>query len=202
MTDKRKRSFFTAMSDLILGLEDEDLDEFEDEDLDEFEFEKTVEEDTNTIKEAESVKEDVETIKEEKDTESIISKSMIINGNIASESNTYVYGMVIGDITCNGHLYIAGTVTGTINADSLIVNSGRVNGSITVKNKVTIEDNSEMHGDIVANILNTNGFIDGNINANEVVLLSKAVVNGDIYYQNLAIETGAKLKGIVNIINE
>lgn len=143
MADKKKRSVFSAFADLVLGLELEE-DEFENEDNEELDntiedLNENTEEDViqeqkeaktedDVIKEeiAVSVKkllennnEDVKcTNKDEMDT--VISKSVVINGDLSSDTNTtYVYGAILGNVKCNGHLIVYGTITGNVETDNL-----------------------------------------------------------------------------------
>ena len=143
---------------------------------------------------------EVMNIKKEKE-EAIIDKSMAIDGNLSSDSNMTIHGVINGNVKCTGHVYIDGTVNGNVEVESLVLYNGKIKGNVVVSEAIVVKEESSIIGDVVADNLSTNSYINGKISANTVALLAKAIVDGDIFYKDLAIEAGAKLKGAVNTLD-
>ena len=93
-----------------------------------------------------------------------------------------------GDLNFHGSLEIQGTIAGTItaedeNAQVRVIQGGAVEGKIAVP---TVIVNGHVRGDIFA--------------TKHALLASKAVVEGNIYYNTLEIERGAHVVG--NLVHE
>ena len=83
-----------------------------------------------------------------------------------------------GDLIGSGDLQIEGTVHGRIDVDHLVIApTGSVDGDVTAK-KVRIA-----------------GQLAGSLSADEVTLAASCTVQGDIEYENLVMESGARLEG-------
>ena len=171
-----------------------------------------LEDETTEIEEAQIEIEEVPEIKEEEKEvevmdikkekeEAIIDKSMVIDGNLSSDSNMTIHGVINGNVKCTGHVYIDGTVNGNVEVESLVLYNGKIKGNVVVSEAIVVKEESSIIGDVVADNLSTNSYINGKISANTVALLAKAIVDGDIFYKDLAIEAGAKLKGAVNTLD-
>lgn len=88
-----------------------------------------------------------------------------------------------GDINFSGVLVLDGTVIGSLlgsnNDGVLTINeSGRVEGKIEVANIII---NGTVKGDIIA--------------SGKIEVASKASIEGNVYYQNIEMETGSKING-------
>mgnify|MGYP006056520609 FL=1 len=93
-----------------------------------------------------------------------------------------------GDLNFHGSLEIQGSIAGTItaedeNAQVRVIQGGAVEGKIAVP---TVIVNGHVKGDIFA--------------TKHALLASKAVVEGNIYYNTLEIERGAHVVG--NLVHE
>jgi cytoskeletal protein CcmA (bactofilin family) len=84
----------------------------------------------------------------------IISLGVKIEGKVRSNGNIRVEGQIEGDITSQGSIVIGGNgeVNGQVNADIISI-AGTVNGSVKAKNKLTLEENGNLKGDIFTKIL-------------------------------------------------
>ncbi|UTW53849.1 polymer-forming cytoskeletal protein [Kordiimonas sp. SCSIO 12610] len=83
-----------------------------------------------------------------------------------------------GNVKTSGELQLDGKVMGDINCGSLVMGeTGSVKGLVKADN-VTIRGN-----------------VEGEIRSKTVRLEKSAVVNGDVYHENLSVEAGAKLSG-------
>ena len=87
---------------------------------------------------------------------------------------------VKGNLTTAGDIQIEGSVEGNIKA-----------------NLLTIGQNAEIKGEIIAEEVVVNGAISGTIKGNRVHLTASAKVNGDIIHNSIAIESGAHFEGSI-----
>jgi len=85
-----------------------------------------------------------------------------------------------GNLATAGDIQIEGSVEGNIKA-----------------NLLTIGQNAEIKGEIIAEEVVINGSISGTIKGNRVHLTASAKVNGDIIHNSIAIESGAHFEGSI-----
>jgi len=85
---------------------------------------------------------------------------------------------IVGRLECAGDLQIEGTVDGEVRGQGVRIGSGAV-----------------VKGAVVGEIVQLAGMIEGNIEADSVILTKTARVSGDICYQSLQIEEGAYFAG-------
>jgi len=88
-------------------------------------------------------------------------------------------------------------VTGNIEASVDLHVEGRVTGDIACKSLIQ-GDASEIAGGISAESVRIAGTVRGTISAREVVILRTARIEGDVSYDALTIEQGARLEGRLN----
>jgi cytoskeletal protein CcmA (bactofilin family) len=86
------------------------------------------------------------------------------------------------------------TVSGSLTAGGDIQVDGKVDGDIT-SGSLTIGEKAVVNGEILAEEVVVRGKIVGSIRARKVQLCSTCHVEGDIYHQALAVETGAYFEG-------
>ena len=89
-----------------------------------------------------------------KDEVTIISTGVKIEGTMTSSGNVRVDGTIIGDVSARGNISVGehGEIKGQIDADNVIV-GGKIYGTVNAKEKLTLEANSLLEGDIVTKIL-------------------------------------------------
>ena len=92
--------------------------------------------------------------------------------------------IISSDMTVNGAM----TAAGDIQVD------GKVDGDIT-SGSLTVGEKALVNGEILAEEVIVRGKIVGSIRARKVQLCSTCHVEGDIYHQALAVETGAYFEG-------
>lgn len=93
-------------------------------------------------------------------------------------------------IIAEGTCIIGGISTkGTVHID------GKFEGVILEADVISIGVNGEVIGDIKAKNLVVNGLLDGKIDCNEVQILSRGKVIGDMMYNELIIEPNGKFEG-------
>jgi cytoskeletal protein CcmA (bactofilin family) len=99
--------------------------------------------------------------------------------------------------TIGRSISIQGQVTG--NEDLLI--QGKVDGSVDLQqHSVTVGPDGEVHASIVGRVVMVEGKVEGNITADEqVILRSSASVQGDITAPRVVLEDGARFRGGVDM---
>lgn len=101
----------------------------------------------------------------ERELNTIIGKGSVIEGKINIKNSIRVDGKIKGDIHSTGTVTIGGDgeVEGTINAANAIV-GGHVRGKMNIANKIILEKNSVLIGDLKTQKLNINegAIFDGN----------------------------------------
>jgi cytoskeletal protein CcmA (bactofilin family) len=86
------------------------------------------------------------------------------------------------------------TSTGSLRVDGTLMGDLKANGNVTVG------EQGDINGEIIANIVTIGGKVIGTVNAKEkLVLESKCVLKGDIITKVLVIEAGAKFDGKSNM---
>lgn len=85
-------------------------------------------------------------------------------------------------------------ITGNIEASADLHVDGRIQGDIAC-NALVQGEGSEIAGAIRAEAVRIAGLVRGMITAREVVILKTARIEGDVAYDTLTIEQGARLEG-------
>jgi cytoskeletal protein CcmA (bactofilin family) len=137
-----------------------------------------------------------------RDESAVISRLMVIKGDINVDTPLLLAGKVIGNIVCGDHIEISsnGSVEGNITAKSIKLIGGDVKGNINCEG--TLETNQEtiIAGDLKVGIALISGQVTGEIRAVESVsLASTANVKGDQYSSVIGVEKGASLEGKYSI---
>ncbi|MEG8948098.1 bactofilin family protein [Rosettibacter firmus] len=85
---------------------------------------------------------------------SIISSGVKIEGNLTSEGNVRIDGIVVGNLSINGNLTIGDTseIYGEIKARNITTN-GKVEGKIYASEKLKLEPKSIIKGDLITKTL-------------------------------------------------
>ncbi len=86
------------------------------------------------------------------------------------------------------------TIEGTLRSEGDIQFDGTINGNIH-SSVLTIGEKATINGEIVADKAMVCGCVVGTVRADNVHLMSSAHVEGDIFYNALAVETGAYFEG-------
>lgn len=93
------------------------------------------------------------------------------------------------------------TLRGDVTGDEDLMIQGRVEGSVNLQqHSVTVGPNGEVSASIVGRIVTIEGRVEGNIDGGEqVILRSSAFVQGDITAPRVALEDGARFRGLVDM---
>ena len=90
----------------------------------------------------------------EKDEITIISIGVKLEGSLSSDGNVRVDGFIKGDVMAKGNITVGdrGEIKGNVNADNVVV-GGKIFGAVTSREKLVLESNSTLQGDISTKIL-------------------------------------------------
>jgi cytoskeletal protein CcmA (bactofilin family) len=137
-----------------------------------------------------------------RDENAVISKLMVIKGDINVDTPLLLAGKVIGNIVCGDHIEISskGCVEGNITAKSIKLVGGEVKGNISCEETLETTEETVIVGDLKVAIALISGEVTGEIRAVESVsLASTATVKGDLYSAVIGVEKGASLEGKYSI---
>jgi len=130
----------------------------------------------------------------------VISKTMVIVGEITSSGDIDVYGDVKGAIRTDGNIKATGKIIGDMAGNSFALNGCTVQGNITAQGSVTIGLNTVVIGDIIADSIKLNGKVKGNLTVAKMAeFLENALLAGDVRSQTISMSQGAKLHGNVSV---
>lgn len=134
------------------------------------------------------------------DPATVISKTMVIVGEIASSSDIDVYGDVKGSIKTSGDIKATGNIIGDIAGNNFTLNGCTIQGNILAKGNVAIGLNTVVVGDITAENIKINGKIKGSLKISKMSeFLENALLAGDVQSQTISMNQGAKLHGNVSV---
>ncbi|MBQ7007361.1 MAG: polymer-forming cytoskeletal protein [Oscillospiraceae bacterium] len=133
--------------------------------------------------------------------ETVITKGVIIEGNIRTTSKLTIMGEVTGNVISSADLVIKGKVGGSIEANNITLSQCEVKDTVTAQNEVNISAMSVVNGDIKSGSVQSNGTVVGNINANKVVLSEESKTVGDVVCKTIRISEGASLKGKLETVD-
>lgn len=127
--------------------------------------------------------------------ETVITKGVIIEGNIRTTSKLTIMGEVTGNVISSADLVIKGKVGGSIEGNNIVLSQCEVKDTVTAQSEVNISAMSVVNGDIKSGSVISNGTVVGNINATKVVLNEESKTIGDVICKTIRIGEGASLKG-------
>ena len=143
-------------------------------------------------------KQPVETVKK---TDALISSDMRIEGDVLTTSDMRVLGNIKGNVSCEGDIVLNGSIQGDVKVANLTIENGSLIGNVTAKGNVIIGEGAVLKGNMTAQNVHYNGIIEGQIQAAEEVELKKtAQMIGDVTAKYFAVVHGAKVIGVVNVI--
>lgn len=91
-------------------------------------------------------------------------------------------------------------IEGKVTSSGSIRVDGALKGDLNARGNVTVGEQGDIGGEIVANVVTIGGKVVGTVNAKEkLVLEAKCVLKGDIITKVLVIEAGAKFDGKSNM---
>ena len=131
------------------------------------------------------------------DEVSVLTESMIINGNIATEGALEVRGSIVGNVEALGKLNITGAIQGNSQAAEIYAEGARITGELRSEGSVKVGQSTVILGNIFATSAVIAGAVKGDIDVRGPVILdSSAIVMGDIKSKAVQINNGAVIEGM------
>ncbi len=128
---------------------------------------------------------------------SVLTESMLINGNVATEGGLEVRGSVVGNVEALGKLNITGMIQGNSQAAEIYAEGAKITGELRSNSSIKIGQSTVILGNIYANSALIAGAIKGDIDVKGPVILdSSAIVMGDIKSKSVQINNGAVIEGM------
>lgn len=133
------------------------------------------------------------------DEVSVLTDSMLINGNIATEGSLEVRGSIVGNVEALGKLNITGAIQGNSQAAEVYAEGAKITGELRSAGSIKIGQSTVIIGNIYANSAVVAGAVKGDIDVKGPVILdSSAIVMGDIKSKSVQINNGAVIEGMVS----
>lgn len=130
------------------------------------------------------------------DEVSVITKGMIIKGDILTNGSLDIQGEVYGNVDCSGKLVVTGTVKGNSNAAEIFADAARIEGEVASTGTIKIGLGSVIIGNVSSTSAVVAGAIKGDIDVQgPVVVDTSAVVKGNIKSRSVQINNGAVIDG-------
>ena len=130
------------------------------------------------------------------DETSVITKGMIIKGDILTNGSLDIQGEVYGNVDCSGKLVVTGTVKGNSNAAEVFADAARIEGEVASTGTIKIGLGSVIIGNVSSTSAVVAGAIKGDIDVQgPVVVDTSAVVKGNIKSRSVQINNGAVIDG-------
>ena len=133
----------------------------------------------------------------------IIGKSMVIDGNVKSESPISVKGTVNGNISTSSDVGINGLVNGDIEAENINFSHAAIRGNSKADREVTIGEESVVIGDINSGSLVIDGKVKGNVMvAHNVLFKANSLMVGQVTAGGVNMEEGARINATITLKNK
>ena len=127
----------------------------------------------------------------------VISSGMKVSGNIISNGNLNVAGVVNGDIEIKGKLDVTGEIQGNSKANEVFIDEAEVAGNINALGSIKIGQGSVIIGNITGMGAVIAGAVKGDIDVKGPVILdSSAIIMGNIKSMSVQINNGAVIEGL------
>ena len=130
----------------------------------------------------------------------IIAAGTIVRGSIESDCDVEMYGEIQGDIVTAKDVKLRGKIRGNVTGGNVELHSIRMVGNVISTGNATLDADSEVEGDVIAESAVLNGNIRGNVQvAKRLSLASNAVICGYVSANKLTVEEGAVIHGEILI---
>lgn len=131
------------------------------------------------------------------DEVSVLTESMLINGNIATEGGLDVRGSIVGNVEALGKLNITGAIQGNSQAAEIFAEGAKITGELRSSSSIKVGQSTVIIGNIYASSAVIAGAIKGDIDVKGPVILdATAIVMGDIKSKSVQINNGAVVEGM------
>lgn len=126
----------------------------------------------------------------------VIPKGTVIKGNIEMTGKLEMNGEIQGNIKSNDTIELCGEVKGNLDVKELRARDSFIEGQIICESNANIQENTVVLGDIIAQNLQVEGAIQGNLDVKgSITLGDKAIVDSEIKAQTIEVSEGAAING-------
>ncbi|MDD2569201.1 MAG: polymer-forming cytoskeletal protein [Clostridia bacterium] len=130
----------------------------------------------------------------------VITDDVVVDGSISSKSDIRLNCIVNGNVTSEAKIFIAGTIEGDVKGSSIALNNAHVKGNIICQDDISMDQSSVLIGDVKCQRLDSNGKIEGSVDAVlAVTLRNESKLLGNLSAQSLVVQEGAVINGNINI---
>ena len=131
------------------------------------------------------------------DEVSVLTESMIINGNIATEGSLDVRGSIVGNVEALGKLNVTGAIQGNSQAAEVYAENAKITGDLRSEGSIKVGQSTVIIGNVFATSAVIAGAIKGAIDVRGPVILdASAIVMGNIKSKSVQINNGAVIEGM------
>lgn len=128
---------------------------------------------------------------------SLVTSSMVINGNIVSSDQVKIDGKITGNLKTSESTIIDGSVLGDIESKNLTV-SGSIKGNLNIEADTNVGNTAVIVGDIKSDNLLLKGKVKGNLKVVRTTgICENAILSGDIETSELYTEKGCIIHGTI-----
>jgi len=133
----------------------------------------------------------------------VIAPGTVVDGNISSNEDLLIYGIVNGDVLNAKKLVIHGEVAGSISAIDISLVDSIIAGNVIAQNSTEMTKDSCILGDLTTQNVVVSGKVKGNIEARGNGIFKKeSIVLGNISVGTIVIEGGAKMRGFITTTDD
>jgi len=137
------------------------------------------------------------------DNISIVSESMVVDGNIDSETAIALNGRVNGDIVTTNDMGVSGLVVGDIMAENVHFQHAGIRGNTKASGVISAENESIVDGDLTANNVSVDGKVKGTVRANGVVEFKRnALIVGQVMAGSILMDEAARINATITLVNQ
>lgn len=131
------------------------------------------------------------------DETSVLTESMIVNGNMATEGSLEIRGSIVGNVEALGKLNVTGAIQGNSQASEIYAEGAKITGDLRSEGSIKVGQSTVIIGNVFASSAVIAGAIKGDIDVQgPVVLDASAIVMGDIKSKSVQINNGAVIEGM------
>lgn len=133
---------------------------------------------------------------------SFIAEDLVIEGSIYGDSNIQMNGKVKGNITTTNDIIVKGIVEGDAKGANITLTQSSIKGNVSAHRHLSVDSGSMILGNVLANSLEINGKVKGDVTAGDGTILKKdAIVFGNLTTKSISIEAGALVKGRLEVVS-
>lgn len=131
------------------------------------------------------------------DETSVLTESMIVNGNMATEGSLEIRGSIVGNVEALGKLNVTGAIQGNSQAAEIYAEGAKITGDLKSEGSIKVGQSTVIIGNVYAFSAVIAGAIKGDIDVRGPVILdTSAIVMGNIKSKSVQINNGAVIEGM------